>query len=76
MTNYQLQMKKIIPPLLILALLFYSCKKDDHSEEMAKGEVETLFSLMSPEKTGFDFINGVTFKTMEQLYRREPLITM
>lgn len=59
MTNYQLQMKKIIPPLLILALLFYSCKKDDHSEEMAKGEVETLFSLMSPEKTGFDFINEV-----------------
>jgi len=59
MTNYQLQMKNIIPPLLILALLFYSCKKDDHSEEMAKGEVETLFSLMSPEKTGFDFINEV-----------------
>jgi len=59
MTNYQLQMKNIIPLLLILTILFYSCKKNNSSENLAKNDTETLFSLMSPEKTGFDFINTV-----------------
>ena len=59
MTNYQLQMKNIYPLLLVLALHCYSCDPVKNSEDSPKDQVETLFTLMSPEKTGFDFINEV-----------------
>jgi len=52
------------PIYLVIIALFFGCqsKKEETIETIAKSNDNTLFSLLSPEKTGLDFINAVVNK--------------
>jgi len=57
--SYTVQMKKIILLVAFLSLNFYSCLKEDLNEKVPEENTPPLFTLMSPEKTGFDFVNEI-----------------
>ncbi len=59
----KLQLMKYSICIVMLAL-FFGCesKKEEAIETTAKTDENTLFSLLSPEKTGLDFINTVVNK--------------
>ncbi len=56
---YTVQMKKIILLVSFLSLNFYSCVKENLDEKVPEEKTPPLFSLMSPEETGFDFVNKI-----------------
>lgn len=47
-----------IVPILVLLLIF-SCKKEKTEPEIIESQEETLFSLLSSDSTGVDFVNVV-----------------
>ncbi len=53
------QLFKEICIFLIIIPLFYSCGSNKEEELITKEEGLTLFTLLSPEETGIDFINEV-----------------
>ena len=52
-------MKNLISLILIPALFLSSCEQPVNQENVADENSDTLFSLMSPEESGFDFTNKV-----------------
>lgn len=59
MNNHKDQMKKITVILLLLMLPLLSCETSKESDVKGKDHTASLFTLMSPEKSGFDFMNEV-----------------
>lgn len=59
MTNYQFQMNRFIFLTLLLVFFFTACQQPSEAEKSPAAQKEKLFTLMSPEETGFDFTNMV-----------------
>ncbi|NJB71106.1 hypothetical protein GGR42_001568 [Saonia flava] len=55
----KLKLNKIIFTLISTSILFTSCNSNEEEKEIASKESQTLFSLLSSEKTGVDFVNKV-----------------
>ncbi|MCF6222925.1 MAG: VCBS repeat-containing protein [Flavobacteriaceae bacterium] len=53
------QLFKVICIFLIIIPLFYSCRSNKEEDLITKEEGLTLFTLLTPEETGIDFINEV-----------------
>jgi hypothetical protein len=56
---YTVHMKKILMLAAFLSLNFNSCVKENPNEKVTEEKTPPLFTLMSPEKTGFDFVNEI-----------------
>ncbi|MEL4455326.1 VCBS repeat-containing protein [Lutimonas vermicola] len=52
-------MKKLTVLFLILTLYFYSCETGNKLDDVATDNTPALFTLMSPERSGFDFMNEI-----------------
>jgi len=58
-TNNKLYSIKYLTILLLSISLFYSCKTEKKEDLKSSENSETLFSLLTPEETGIDFLNEV-----------------
>jgi len=54
---------------IFLSFSFFSCEEKNNMDTPSKGKANTLFSLISPEDSGFDFTNEVLNKKELNIFR-------
>lgn len=54
---------------VFLSFGFFSCTKENDTDDVSKDNTSTLFSLVSPEESGFDFTNEVVNKKDLNIFR-------
>jgi len=65
-------MNYCICSLALSILIATSCTTNKETKEETKEELATLFSLLSPEKTGVDFKNEVQNQTDFNIFKSIP----
>ena len=67
--SYNTQMKTFTFLAIFLSFSFFSCEEKSNMDAPSKSNTNKLFSLVSPEESGFDFTNEVLNKKELNIFR-------
>lgn len=62
-------MKNLVLLVVLMAMSFYSCQKEEQTAGSEDKKSPVLFTLLEPEKTGFDFKNEVVNKKQMNIFK-------
>ena len=62
-------MKNLVLLVVLMAMSFYSCQKEEQTDGSADEKSTALFTLLEPETTGFDFKNEVVNKKQMNIFK-------